>query len=74
MSKEKQSKKDFDEYQRITKQKFDLEDKITTIRHNVWEERNEVLQTLRQLRLVEDQLRIFFNRERLEFKEDKESS
>jgi len=66
----KNSKKDFNEYQRITKQKFDLEDKITTIRHNVWEEKNEVLQTLRQLRLVEDQLRLFFNRQRLEFKEE----
>ena len=63
------SKKDFNEYQRITKQKFDLEDKITTIRHNMWEEKNEVLQTLMQLRLVEDQLRAFFNRQRLEFKE-----
>ena len=66
------SKKDFNEYQKLMKDKFDLEDKIKTIGHDRWLKKNQLIQAGRQLALVEDQLRLFFDRKRLEFEEEDE--
>lgn len=66
------SKKNFKEYEEINKQKFDLEDKIDTIGHEIWLKNNEKTKAAQQLRIIEDQLRSFFGRIRLEFKEDDE--
>jgi hypothetical protein len=66
------NKKEFNEYQNLMKQKFDLEDKMKTIGHDIWLKKNENIQAGKQLALVEDQLRLFFDRKRLEFDEEED--
>lgn len=52
------------------KQKFDLEDNIKIIGHDIWIKGREKLKAHQQLRIVEDQVRNFFNRKRIEFEEE----
>ena len=66
------SKKDFKDYERITLQKFDWEDKKAKIFNKIQELRREDLHCSQQLRIVEDQLRLFFGRIRIELKKDDE--
>ena len=68
------SKKDFNEYENLMKQKFDWEDKKVKIFQEITKLKNENLHCGQQLRLVEDQLRLFFNRARLEIKEEEETN
>lgn len=68
------SKKDFNEYQNLMNQKFDWEDKKVKIFQKIIKLKNEDLHCSQQLRLIEDQLRLFFNRKRIEIKEEEESS
>ena len=62
-------KKDFNYYQELMKGKFDWEDKIITISNEIWKKKNEKLKAAQQLRLTEDQLRLFFKRKRVELEE-----
>ena len=71
MTKEKQSKKNFNEYEKLMKHKFDLEDRMAKIFNERWKLKNENTKCSLQLRLVEDQVRSMFNRFRIELKEDK---
>ena len=64
------SKKDFNEYNSLMKQKFDLEDRQARIFNERWKLNNENTQCGQQLRLVEDQIRLMFNRMRIEKKEE----
>ena len=68
------TKKGFDEYQALMKQKFDWEDKKVKVFQDIRKLKNEDLHCSQQLRLVEDQLRLFFNRKRIEIQEKEESS
>jgi len=71
---ESMTKKDFNEYQNLMHQKFNWEDKIATINNLIWRKKNEKLKASQQLRLVEDGLRVFFKRKRIELEEKSESS
>ncbi len=64
------SKKTFNEYSKLMRQKFDLEDKMAKIFNERWKLNNENIQCSKQLRLVEDQIRLMFSRIRIERKED----
>ncbi len=70
----KNSKKDFNEYENLMRNKFDIEDRIAKIHNEKWKLNNENVKCGLQLRLVEDQIRSMFNRFRIEIKKDKESS
>lgn len=70
MIKGKQSKKDFNDYQNLMNQKFDWEDRKVKIFQEIRKLKNEDLHCSQQLRLVEDQLRLFFKRKRLEIEEE----
>jgi len=59
----------FQEYQRITSTKFDLEDRIDTLGHDIWVMKNERLKAQQQLKKKENELRNLFNRQRLVFKD-----
>ena len=72
MGEKKQSKKDFNEYEVLMKQKFDLEDRQAHIFNEKWKLNNENTRCGQQLAIVEDQIRIMFDRMRIELK--KESS
>ena len=67
-------KKDFKLYQELMKQKFDLEDKIKVTGHDIWLKKNEKLKCHKQLGLVEDQVREFFQRKRIEFEDEDETN
>ena len=67
------SKKTFNEYSKLMKQKFDIEDRMAKIFNESWKLNNESTQCSKQLRLVEDQIRLMFDRIRIE-KEEEESS
>ena len=66
------SKKDFEEYQDLMKDKFDLEDRMAKITNERWRLNNENTKCGQQLRIVEDQLRGIFNRIRIELEQNKE--
>ncbi len=66
-------KKGLDEYTKLMKQKFDLEDRMARIGNLKWKLNNENVQCGQQLKLVEDQVRLMFNRMRVENEEDKSS-
>ena len=70
MSKEKQTRKNFNEYQKLMRQKFDLEDRKANIYNEKWKLTNENAQCSKQLMLVEDQIRLMFNRMRIEKEEE----
>ena len=74
MTKEKQSKKDFNQYEKLMKHKFDIEDRMAKIHNERWKLNNENTKLGQQLRLVEDQVRSMFSRFRIELKKDKEES
>jgi len=63
-------KKDINYYQELMKSKFDWEDKIVKIANEIWKKKNEKLKAIQQLRLTEDQLRLFFKRKRIELEEN----
>ena len=58
--------KDFDLYQKLMKQKFDLEDRMAKIGNERWRLNNENTKCGGQLRIVEDELRVLFDRMRVE--------
>ena len=64
------SKKDFKYHQSLMNQKFDWEDKKVKIANQIFKLRNENLHCCQQLRLTEDQIRMFFNRKRIEVEEE----
>ena len=64
------AKKDFNEYQKLMEQKFNWEDRKVNIFQEIRKLKNEDLHCSQQLRIVEDQLRLFFNRKRLEKEEE----
>lgn len=66
----KNTKKDYEVYQNLMSNKFDLEDRMAKIFNERWKLNNENTQCARQLRLTEDELRLFFKRKRIELKED----
>ena len=68
------SKKDFNEYQKLMKNKFDLEDRMAHIGNEKWKLNNENTQCGQQLRLVEDQVRQMFNRIRVKQEGEDKSS
>ena len=65
-------KKNFEEYQTLMKQKFDLEDRMAKIFNERWKLNKENTKCGQQLGLVEDQLRNMFDRFRIELKSDKD--
>jgi len=73
MTKEKPSRKGFEDYQSLMKQKFDLEDRMDTIANEKWKLNNENTKCGQQLRVVEDQIRDMFNRMRIELKKEEET-
>jgi len=66
----KQSKQSLSEYESLMKQKFDTEDRMDTIANERWRLNNENLKCSQQLRLIEDQIRLMFNRMRVELKKE----
>ena len=64
------SKKDFNEYSSLMKQKFDIEDRMAKIGNEKWKLNNENVRCGQQLKLVEDQIRLMFNRMRVENEEE----
>lgn len=66
----KNSKNDIEHYQILMNQKFDWEDRKIRIFQDIRKLKNEDLHCSQQLRLVEDGLRIFFKRKRIEIKEE----
>ena len=73
------SKKTLNEYQKLMDQKFNLEDNMKIIFQEQRKLKNKVIELglergdkQRQLSLVEDQIRVFFERKILKFEEEKE--
>ncbi len=67
-------KKDFNEYQKLMKNKFDLEDRMAKIANERWKLNNENTGCGKQLRVVEDQIRIMFDRIRVKENDGSNSS
>ena len=68
------SRRNFKEYSALMKHKFDLEDRMAKIFNERWKLNNENTKCVKQLRLVEDQIRSMFKRFRIELKVEEESS
>ena len=64
------NKKSLEDWQILMKQKHDWEDRMDNIANEKWRLNNENTKCGQQLRLVEDQLRMFFDRKRVELKKD----
>ncbi len=62
-------KKDFKHHQNLMQQKWDAEDNIKKNNHKIWELKNDNLKQAHKLSMVEDQLRVFFDRLILNFDE-----
>ena len=58
--------KELELYPQLMKQKFDLEDRMAKIGNERWRLNNENTKCGQQLRLVEDELRVLFDRMRVE--------
>ena len=59
-------KEELELYPKLMKQKFDLEDRMAKIGNERWRLNNENTKCGQQLRLVEDELRVLFDRMRIE--------
>ena len=66
----------FKEHQKLMEQKWNLEDKVKELGHEQWKLKNKVIElglkkgeNQRQLGLIEDQLRVFFNRKIINLEE-----
>ena len=66
----------FKEHQKLMEQKWNLEDKVKELGHEQWKLKNKVIElglkkgeNKRQLALIEDQLRVFFNRKIINLEE-----
>ena len=60
----------FNQYEKLMKQKYDLEDRMDKIYNEKWKLNNENTKCGQQLRLVEDQIRLMFHRMRVKLKEE----
>lgn len=61
--------KDTNYYQQLMKSKFDWEDTMARLSNLIFRKKNEKLKAAQQLKLTEDQLRLFFKRKRIELEE-----
>lgn len=64
------SSKDFDTYQKFTIDRFNLENEKVRIGNKIFRLKNENLKYSQQIRIIDDQLRVFFDMQRVKVEKD----